>query len=346
VLCHELAHVTRRDWTVQVVAEFLRAAYWFNPLAWLACNRLRHESERAADDTVLLRGIEPQEYAAHLLDLARTMTAHRRAWAAAPAIARPSSLERRISAMLNRHLDRTPLSRTTRAVCAATVLAMTASVASLVFAQPPSARFSGSVSDPSGAPLPDTTISLTHKASGVTHASPTDQAGTFTFAALPPGEYLVEARAIGFASIANAMTLASGDSMQRDIRMNISSVQETITVARHAVPLTRPAKTAADVKRVVDRLRGQRLQPPLKVNDVRPAYPPSLREAGVDGQVVLSARIATDGSLTGFEVVTPAHPDLVTAALDAARQWRFEPTRLWGTPVEVGIRMTFNFTKG
>jgi outer membrane biosynthesis protein TonB len=42
-------------------------------------------------------------------------------------------------------------------------------------------------------------------------------------------------------------------------------------------------------------------------------------------------------------VVTSAHPDLVTSATDAARQWRFEPTRLWGTPVEVGITITFNF---
>jgi beta-lactamase regulating signal transducer with metallopeptidase domain len=47
VLAHELAHVRRRDWLVQMAAEILRSVHWFNPLVWLACRRLRLESERA-----------------------------------------------------------------------------------------------------------------------------------------------------------------------------------------------------------------------------------------------------------------------------------------------------------
>src|SRR5262249_632232 len=35
VLCHELAHVRRCDWPVQLLAELARAAYWFNPLVWI-----------------------------------------------------------------------------------------------------------------------------------------------------------------------------------------------------------------------------------------------------------------------------------------------------------------------
>ncbi|MPZ20301.1 MAG: TonB family protein [Luteitalea sp.] len=58
VLAHELAHIRRRDWLVQMTAELLRSVYWFNPLVWMVCTRLRLESEHACDDAVLNRGVE------------------------------------------------------------------------------------------------------------------------------------------------------------------------------------------------------------------------------------------------------------------------------------------------
>ncbi len=58
VLSHELAHIQRGDWATQMAAEALRAVYWFNPLAWIACGRLRQESEHACDDAVLNAGVD------------------------------------------------------------------------------------------------------------------------------------------------------------------------------------------------------------------------------------------------------------------------------------------------
>src|SRR5213075_355749 len=95
VLAHELAHVRRGDWMIQMAVELLCAAYWFNPLVWIAARRLRLESEQACDDAVLTLGVEAPEYAAHLLEVARAFTAHRASVFPAPAMARPSSLERR-----------------------------------------------------------------------------------------------------------------------------------------------------------------------------------------------------------------------------------------------------------
>ena len=111
VLEHELAHIRRSDWALQIGAEALRTAYWFNPLVWLACRRLRHESEYACDDAVLDAGVEATEYATHLLGVAKHAIGHGEAWASAPAIAHPSTLERRISAMLNHERNRAPLTR-------------------------------------------------------------------------------------------------------------------------------------------------------------------------------------------------------------------------------------------
>jgi beta-lactamase regulating signal transducer with metallopeptidase domain len=80
VLAHELAHVRRGDWAFQMGAELLRALYWFNPLAWIACTRLRRESERACDDAVLARGVEATEYATELMHLARGFSVSGRTW--------------------------------------------------------------------------------------------------------------------------------------------------------------------------------------------------------------------------------------------------------------------------
>ena len=60
-----------------MVAEIARAGYWFNPVIWIACRRLRQESEQATDDMVLHAGIDGSDYAAHLLDLARAFSRHR-----------------------------------------------------------------------------------------------------------------------------------------------------------------------------------------------------------------------------------------------------------------------------
>ena len=123
VLGHELAHIRRRDWVVQICAETLRAILWFNPLVWMICRRLRSESEQACDDEVLGLGVDGRDYAAHLLELARQCRRSGSSWASAIPMAHPSTLERRIAAMLNPQLNRRVPSRSTIAtLCIALVL--------------------------------------------------------------------------------------------------------------------------------------------------------------------------------------------------------------------------------
>jgi beta-lactamase regulating signal transducer with metallopeptidase domain len=114
VLRHELAHVRRGDWMVQMIAQTVRAVYWFNPLVWVVCRRLRLESECACDDAVLARDIDGAEYAGHLLELARALNLRGHSWSAALSMARLSTIERRFSAMLNPAANRQPVSRSTR----------------------------------------------------------------------------------------------------------------------------------------------------------------------------------------------------------------------------------------
>ena len=128
VLCHELAHIRRGDWAVALTANVLRAAYWFNPLLWVACRRLRHEGERACDDLVLASGVSGAEYATHLLAVARQSVTHRHPWSPAIAIAHHSMLEGRVRAMLSTRVNREPL---TVGACATTVAALVAITVSI-----------------------------------------------------------------------------------------------------------------------------------------------------------------------------------------------------------------------
>ena len=111
VLRHELAHIKRRDAAIQIGSELLRVVQWINPFVWVACRRLRQESEYACDDEVLSGGVEAREYATHLLDVARHLTGRSATLTSAHAIAHLSTLERRIAAMLHHHQNRTPVGR-------------------------------------------------------------------------------------------------------------------------------------------------------------------------------------------------------------------------------------------
>lgn len=98
VVLHELAHVARRDNLWRALAAVVAVVFWFDPQVAFALRRLRIESERACDDTVLRAGCGPLDYAEHLLAAAATprgRDAH-----AACACAEVAGLEERVSAIL------------------------------------------------------------------------------------------------------------------------------------------------------------------------------------------------------------------------------------------------------
>jgi beta-lactamase regulating signal transducer with metallopeptidase domain len=124
VVLHELAHIRRRDCLTQAVTQFVCAAYWFNPLVWVAARRLRTERERACDDFVLATGTTGSEYASHLLEIAR-VTGPRRSTAlacSALAMAHRSQLEGRLMAILDPAVRRSSGFRARFAAAAAVLL--------------------------------------------------------------------------------------------------------------------------------------------------------------------------------------------------------------------------------
>lgn len=102
-LMHELEHIQRGDWVMQIVARTVAAVYWFHPLVWSAWRRLCLEAERSCDDAVVISE-ERTDYAEQLVTLAQRM-------AATPVqpmlgMANRSDLSTRVTAVLDDRLRR------------------------------------------------------------------------------------------------------------------------------------------------------------------------------------------------------------------------------------------------
>lgn len=69
VLLHEMAHIERRDFLMELFTRIALAFYWFHPLAWSICRRMELEREMACDDRVLLAGKPAGDYAQSLARL-------------------------------------------------------------------------------------------------------------------------------------------------------------------------------------------------------------------------------------------------------------------------------------
>ena len=228
VLAHELAHVRRRDWVVHLGAELLKCVHWFNPLVWIACARLRDESERACDDAVLNRGVDGGAYARDLVEIARELR-QRRLWAAAPAMTRASSLERRVRAMLDSRLNRRPVSRGASVGTLMLLAAITLPIAGFTAAQTFSS-LTGSIVDPTSAVVPGATVVLTNAQTQAKYEVRSDSSGRYEFVGLVPGDYLFETRLPGFATFKTSLTVG-GQNTQRDLTLELGSVSETVNVS-------------------------------------------------------------------------------------------------------------------
>ena len=340
VLCHELAHVRRRDWAVQMAAELMRRVYWFQPLMSVACRQLRRESEHACDDVVLGTGVAAHAYAGHLLQIARAVRSDD-GWAAAVPMARSSTLERRIAAMLNNGRNRRALSARSLVACTLILGAATFTTAAFRAEQERSTRLEGTIYDGSGGVLPGVQVTLTGADDTKANAT-TDAAGKFHFPATAGGKYVLAASLPGFNTFRDEFELKGAGDWDRAITLTVGTLQETVSVRAKREPHTQATPGAPQPTPV--RVGGN-IKAPMKVVNVKPVYPASMRAAGRNGTVPLDALIGKDGTVVFARVLSAnVHPDFANAAVDAVRQWRFTPTLLNGQPVEVLMTVTITFS--
>jgi len=84
------------------------------------------------------------------------------------------------------------------------------------------------------------------------------------------------------------------------------------------------------------------IKPPKLVKEVSPVYPEIARLSEVQGVVILSVKTGPDGKVQDVMVLRSI-PLLDQAAIDAVRQWVYEPFVIDGKPVTAVFTVTVNF---
>jgi len=107
-----------------------------------------------------------------------------------------------------------------------------------------------------------------------------------------------------------------------------------------SAPKTADAASAPNSQRI---MVGGAVQANKLAIQTTPVYPPLAKQARISGTVELSAVIGKDGHIMNLSVIR-GHPLLVQSALDAVKDWVYQPTLLNGQPVEVSTTIDVNFT--
>ena len=108
-------------------------------------------------------------------------------------------------------------------------------LAGIASAQTELAILTGTVTDASGAVVPNAALSITNEATGISTTSATNESGRYFVPSLKPGVYTVTATATGFKKSVNAgVILQVNETARFDITMDVGAVTEEVTVSASA----------------------------------------------------------------------------------------------------------------
>jgi Carboxypeptidase regulatory-like domain/TonB-dependent Receptor Plug Domain len=99
-----------------------------------------------------------------------------------------------------------------------------------------SGDIAGSVTDPSGAVMPNVSINLKSLDTGATQTAATNQSGAYRFSLLKPGRYTVLAAQTGFQNAQRAVEVSVGQIVTADLQLAVGSNTQTVEVSA-AAPL-------------------------------------------------------------------------------------------------------------
>src|SRR5438477_3299661 len=117
------------------------------------------------------------------------------------------------------------------------------------FAQVQNGQFTGTVTDPSGAAIPNAKVTVTNMGTNLSVTTTTNQSGLYTARELPIGTYKIAAEARGFKTSSNAnLTLNAGTVQRVDVRMELGQAREVVEVTGEAAAVkTEDSKLASTV---------------------------------------------------------------------------------------------------
>jgi TonB family protein len=353
ILCHELLHVRRRDWLWVIGEELALTVLWFHPAAWWLIGELQLAREQVVDRLTVAATGARREYMDALFSAADLPSA--------PPLLSGFLRRRHLARRLVSLAEEVVMSRSRLVVAAVSMVMVLVGGAAVGLAAWPLAPM------PSAAQEPHKMAFQPRMEEGVRVERRTDV--SFPNAGVEPrfSELFVDVDATvdaaGDVTAAKAATVTLHgpfDTREGWVDAAVASAVDAIREWRFEAPTRTPASVlvrvrfAAETRQAsiagVTPVKGyiaRRVlrpgQPPKKLVNVQPIYPQEAQDAKVTGVVVVD--MILDGDGTVHEAwVTQSVPMLDQAALDAVRQWKFEPTLLNGAPVPVRITVSVNFS--
>ncbi len=118
----------------------------------------------------------------------------------------------------------------------ALLLFLVVTLAAGAFAADVSARIRGTVTDPSGAAVPNLAITATNQQTGVVYSATTQADGSYQFLRLPVGTYSVSTEPSGFQKFkASNITLVIDQQYVQNIQLKVGNTTETVDVTANPV---------------------------------------------------------------------------------------------------------------
>lgn len=376
VACHELLHVRRHDWVWILVEEHARAVFWFHPGVWWLLEQIQISREQLIDRLVVERLHTKRAYMSALLSFVDGGTV-----SSSTAFLRRRQLRARLRLLSQESpMSRTHLARTAAALMLVTVAA--AGVARVIPLELPvlmaaqsNAQLEIRLAEENPAPGlsmavvtgSDRQIYL-HPSALATHAD-IASAGVIAWngAVTPRGGDGRGSPGFGVAvrftdPAAARLATATGAHLGRPIAILVDGRVISAPVLRSAIGnagVINGAFSEEDARVLADRLdpAGSQGAPiadageagivlPRVIHRARPFYTPEAMQAGIEGTVVMSAVVNTDGSV-GDVVVTRSLDQeygLDEQAIKVAKAWTFAPGTRAGVPIPVRVTLEMEFT--
>jgi hypothetical protein len=115
----------------------------------------------------------------------------------------------------------------------------------------------GTVTDPSGAGVPDATATLRNVETGIERNETTDPTGHYLFTFVVPGKYALALKASGFkTTVRDAIQLSVSDSLRVDVDMPLGQASDTVQVTGEVAAVQAESSSLGSVisKKIVDNL--------------------------------------------------------------------------------------------
>jgi TonB family protein len=374
ILAHELAHIRRHDYLVSVLQSIVEALFFYHPAVWWVSRYIRREREHCCDDLAV-------QFTGDALTYARALSLLEERRASLPTIALAANggiLTMRIKRLLDSKQSPAASQFASLALLGIVIAATAVCIGTAAHAQN-----NQSQNNPSSPATPIVTglKTDTEVLRGPEHSyqpvqktlakSDLSRVANRAPALKQDAQTLCALQVIGNHSIPSESVLAQLLSKQggqfdpqlveQDTNMLFNTGYFDEVRIQH-VNTDQCVQLAVYVQekppiRQVSSTHTSQSQPQAPSNpihvaagvmsgqvltQVNPIYPPDAKAAHVQGAVVLDGIISKDGIVKALQVIS-GPVELRVSAIDAVRQWRFEPYLLNGQPTEVETTITVNY---